>query len=273
MTGRTLKKAMSNLSAPQDKADGCELPEQLRRYYLDTMGIQLWQELSAKAEPVTTLQAVAGEKIAAPVTKGSVHESVVETQSGEITKQPDVSVSNWSELQTRLQQCDQCGLQASRSQVIFGVGDQQANLLIVSEAPNQEEDALGLLLIGEAGDLMTAMLKAIGLQKSAVYISSIIKCHTPDNRKPLAQEIQNCDLYLRRQIELLQPKVIYAAGAMAAQALLNTDESISLLRQRQHDFNGIPLIASFHPAYLLRKPSEKRKAWQDLLQIKSLLSK
>ena len=245
------------MSAPQDKADGCELPEDLRRYYLDTMGIQLWDELYPEAvvmdvQPVDT----------APVVETEVLQS-----------QPDASVSNWHELESLVQQCAKCKLHSTRSQAIFGAGNHKASLLVIGEAPRQEEDAQAQSFVGEAGDLLASMLKAIDLSREDVYITNIVKCYSPEKRDHLSEEIETCHAYLRRQIELIQPKVIYAAGAMASQALLNSQESISALRECQHNFEGIPLVASFHPAYLLHKPSEKRKAWQDLLQVKKLLTK
>ncbi len=259
---------MSSLSAPQDKADGCELPEELRRYYLDTMGIQLWDELYPEAVPMDVPQMAE-----VPVVENTVEEKsepVIEPEA--VQAQPDASTSNWQELKLLVQQCEKCKLHSTRTQTIFGVGDQKASLLVIGEAPRQEEDAKGEVFVGEAGDLLTAMLKAIDLPRENVYITNIVKCYSPEKRDHLSEEIKICHAYLRRQIELIQPKVIYAAGAMASQALLNSEESISLLRERQHHYEGIPLIASFHPAYLLRKPSEKRKAWQDLLQVQKLLA-
>ena len=136
--------------------------------------------------------------------------------------------------------------------------------------PQTGEKKQDLVLAKHSIDVI-AMLKAIDLPREDVYITNIVKCYRPDKRDHLSEEIKTCHAYLRRQIELIQPKVIYAAGAMASQALLHSEESISLLRKRQHHYEGIPLIASFHPAYLLRKPSEKRKAWEDLQQVKKLL--
>ena len=247
-------------------ADGCELPEELRRYYLDTMGIQVWDEMYPEAAPMDVQQEVTA------VVESSVQEEMPEDNSAEIEAQPDLSGSHWQELESLVQQCAKCKLQTTRTQAIFGAGNQNAKLLVIGEAPRQEEDAQGKAFVGEAGDLLTAMLKAIDLPRDDVYITNIVKCYSPEKRDPLTAEIEMCNTYLRRQIELIQPKVIYAAGAMASRALLNSEESISLLRERQHNFEGIPLIASFHPAYLLRKPSEKRKAWQDLLQVKKLLA-
>lgn len=224
------------MSVSHDKADGCELPEELRRYYLDAMGVQVWDELYPQV-------------VAADEPKAS-----------------------WPELESVVQQCKLCDLHSSRSQIVFGAGNQNASLLLVGEAPKQEEEAQVLPFVGEAGDLLTAMLKAIDLQREDVYLTNIVKCRAPEKRHPSADELESCFQYLRQQINLLQPKVIYAVGAMAAQTLLKSDKNISELREQEHEFEGIPLIASFHPAYLLRKPSEKRKAWADLQQVKKLLA-
>ena len=257
------------MSAPQDKADGCELPEELRRYYLDTMGIQIWDELYPEAVSMDVRQ----EVVTAAAVESSIQEKTHQDKQPEIETQPDISSCNWQELESLVQQCAKCKLHSTRSQAIFGAGNHKASLLVIGEAPRQEEDTQGKAFVGEGGDLLTSMLKAIDLSREDVYITNIVKCYSPEKRDHLSEEIETCHAYLRRQIELIQPKVIYAAGAMASQALLNSQESISALREHQHNFEGIPLIASFHPAYLLRKPSEKRKAWQDLLQVKKLLAK
>lgn len=215
------------------------------------MGIQVWQDLDT--QPVT-------EKV------------VEETAAPKVSTGVDVSQCDWPELKAMVAQCQRCELAATRTQAVFGAGNQNADLLVIGEAPGHEEDAQGEPFVGEAGKLLTAMLKAIDLPREDVYITNILKCHPPENRDPLPEEINNCHAYLRRQIALLQPKVIYAVGHVAAQALLNSKETISHLRERQHSYHGIPMIASFHPAYLLRKPSEKRKAWHDLQQLKKLLA-
>lgn len=243
-----------------NKADGCELPEELRQYYLDVMGIQVWQDLDA---PSVTDAAI-------PVSEKS--EQISQQQSTK-AKAVDVAQCDWSELEALIAQCQCCELSATRTQTVFGAGNQNADLLVVGEAPGQEEDAQGEPFVGEAGKLLTSMLKAIDLSREDVYITNILKCHPPENRDPRPEEIKHCHDYLRRQIALLKPRAIYAVGRVAAQALLNSKESISHLREHQHTFENIPLVASFHPAYLLRKPSEKRKAWHDLQQLKSLLVK
>lgn len=244
----------------QDKADGCELPEELRQYYLDAMGIQVWEDLDAQATPSV-----------AAVTEDSVS---VESSPSENKSQPsiiDVSDCDWAQLSATVEQCQLCELCNTRKQTVFGTGNQNADLLVIGEAPGQDEDAQGEPFVGEAGQLLTAMLKAIKLEREQVYITNVLKCHPPNNRDPLVDEIKNCHAYLYRQITLLQPKAIYAVGRIAAQALLNSKESISKLRLHQHSFEGIPLIASYHPAYLLRKPSEKKAAWHDLQQLQKLL--
>lgn len=260
-----------NLATPEQQADGCVLPEELRRYYLDAMGIQVWEALQPEAVPVIAAREI-GE--AARLEKGvevAVESTAADTPTPAI-QPPDLSSCNWPELDVLVQHCQQCGLQATRSQAVFGAGKQTASLLVIGEAPTQEEDAQGEPFVGAAGQLLTAMLQAIGLQREDVYITNIIKCSTPDERDPLPAEIEHCRHYLHRQIELLQPKVIFSMGRVAAQALLNSNEKISALRGSRHSYSGRPLIASYHPVYLLHKPSEKRKAWQDLLQVKRLLA-
>lgn len=260
------------------------MPEELRRYYLDVMGIQAWEDLDAQPTPdehvpdaqaaAAVTETVAAATVAAvkaePVSEPA--QAVAEEPQTTKTETSDVAQSDWAELNTIVEQCQRCDLNRTRRQTVFGVGNQHANLLVIGEAPGQDEDAQGEPFVGEAGQLLTAMLKAINLPREEVYITNVLKCHTPDNRDPLAVEIENCNTYLRRQIALLQPKAIYAVGRVAAQALLNSKESISKLRKHQHSFEGIPLIASYHPAYLLRKPSEKRTAWHDLQQLQRLLA-
>jgi DNA polymerase len=228
----------------ESHSTGCELPEELRRYYLDTMGIQVWDDMAADA--AATIQ-------------------------GNVVVRPSVETGMWEVLQQSVEACTLCELHKSRTQTVFGVGDQQADLLVIGEAPGRDEDEQGEPFVGRAGQLLTAMLLAIGLKRDEVYIANILKCRPPNNRDPEASEIDNCSTYLRQQIEFIQPKAIFAVGRIAAQALLNSTETIGAMRGRQHSYEGVPLVASYHPAYLLRKPSEKRKSWQDLLLLKSLM--
>jgi uracil-DNA glycosylase family 4 len=157
-------------------------------------------------------------------------------------------------------------LHSSRTRSVFGVGNRNADWLLIGEAPGRDEDQQGEPFVGRAGQLLNAMLRAIGLQREQVYIANILKCRPPNNRDPKPEEVVCCEPYLMRQIELIRPRLILALGRIAAQNLLRTETAIGKLRGQVHQFRntGIPLIATYHPAYLLRSPGEKRKAWQDL---------
>jgi uracil-DNA glycosylase, family 4 len=177
----------------------------------------------------------------------------------------DIASLDWTALQQRVQHCTLCSeLAASRTQTVFGVGDRQAQWLVIGEAPGADEDAQGEPFVGRAGQLLNAMLQAIGLQREQVYIANVLKCRPPNNRDPKPDEAAHCEPYLQRQIALLQPQLILVVGRVAAQNLLKTDTPIGKLRGSVHRYNDIPLVVTYHPAYLLRSPGEKRKAWDDL---------
>ncbi len=172
---------------------------------------------------------------------------------------------NWPELKQQVRDCTACRLRAGCTQTVFGVGDENAGWLFVGEGPGADEDALGEPFVGQAGKLLDNMLAAIKLKRGKnVYIANIVKCRPPDNRNPSADEIAQCLPYLQRQIALMQPKLIVALGKVASNALLGKEATIASLRSKLHDYHGIPLLVTYHPAYLLRSPSEKAKAWQDL---------
>lgn len=173
---------------------------------------------------------------------------------------------DWQALQVAVSACTACQLHTSRTQTVFGVGNRQAQWLIIGEAPGADEDRLGEPFVGRAGKLLDAMLLALGLQRSEVFIANILKCRPPNNRDPLPQEASCCWPFLERQIALLKPCIILAIGRIAAQTLLQTELPVGRLRGRVHRLPGtnIPTIVSYHPAYLLRSPREKRKAWDDL---------
>lgn len=177
-----------------------------------------------------------------------------------------VNSLDWNALQMRVQHCTACGLEQTRTQTVFGVGDKQAAWLIVGEAPGADEDAQGEPFVGRAGKLLNNMLLAIGLPRNSVYIANVLKCRPPHNRNPSVAEMAHCTPFLNRQIELIQPRIILALGSIAAQHLLGTTLTIGKLRGKRHTYanSGIPLVATYHPAYLLRRPPEKRKTWQDL---------
>jgi len=178
---------------------------------------------------------------------------------------PASPLYTWDTLADAIAHCTACKLSATRTQGVLGVGDRNADWLIVGEAPGAEEDAQGEPFVGPAGKLLDAMLTSIGLARGDnVYLTNVLKSHPPGNRDPEPNEVAACRPYLLTQIELIQPKLILALGRLAAQSLLDTDEAIGSLRGRVHSFQGVPLVATYHPAYLLRKPTEKARAWEDL---------
>jgi DNA polymerase len=172
---------------------------------------------------------------------------------------------DWAELKTAVAACQACGLRNTCTQTVFGVGDEQADWLLVGEAPGAEEDARGEPFVGQAGRLLDNMLAAIGLARGEnVYICNVLKCRPPGNRNPEPFEVGQCAPHLLRQLELIKPKLILAMGRSAVQALLGTEASIASLRGRLHRYQGVPLIVTYHPAYLLRNLPDKAKAWEDL---------
>jgi DNA polymerase len=173
---------------------------------------------------------------------------------------------DWPELRARVAACTRCSLSATRTQTVFGVGNQRAEWLVVGEAPGAEEDRQGEPFVGRAGQLLNSMLRAVGLAREQVYIANVLKCRPPGNRDPSAGEAAECLPYLEQQIALIKPKIMLAVGRIAAQNLLRTDKTLGSLRQQVHRFgiSQVPLIVTYHPAYLLRTPTDKRKSWEDL---------
>ena len=174
--------------------------------------------------------------------------------------------TGWIPLKQAVPACTACKLHSSRTQTVFGVGDENADWLLIGEAPGADEDRLGEPFVGQAGKLLDNMLAAIGLKRGEnVYIANVLKCRPPGNRNPEPDEVAKCTPFLLQQISLIQPKLIVAMGRFAAQTLLNTDASIASLRGRVHAYAGVPLIVTYHPAYLLRTLPDKAKAWADLV--------
>jgi len=171
---------------------------------------------------------------------------------------------DWETLADEVRNCRLCGLCETRTQTVFGVGNRSARLMAIGEAPGAEEDRQGEPFVGRAGILLNAMLQAAGFARGDVYIANIAKCRPPNNRDPSDEEAGRCLPYLRRQIELVDPEVILCVGRIAAQRLLGTDTPIGKLRGRVHELDGRPVVVTYHPAYLLRSPGEKRKSWNDL---------
>lgn len=196
----------------------------------------------------------------------------------------DVSVEKAERLhlldESQVKTCTKCSLSKTRTQTVFGQGNPNARLVFVGEAPGYEEDRQGLAFVGRAGQLLTRMITAMGLNREDVFICNVLKCRPPQNRDPSAEEILACSPYLFEQLEAIAPEVLVALGAPAAKTLLNTADSIGKLRGRFHELSlsgihgvgpSIPVMPTYHPAYLLRNPAEKRKAWDDLQMVMHLL--
>lgn len=216
--------------------------DSLYEQYLETMGIQIWRSKNCKPTSMKDEKTSGTEKV-------------------------------WAELEQQVSSCTLCDLHKTRKNVVFGVGNKDADVLIVGEAPGATEDAQGKPFVGRAGLLLDAMLATIGLHRDDVFIANILKCRPPNNRDPLPREVKLCTPYLQQQIALIKPKIIMAVGRIAAHFLLNTNQSLGKLRGRVYSYGEqkIPLLVTYHPAYLLRSPREKAKAYQDLLRIQEIL--
>lgn len=222
------------------------MPSPLQQQYLELMGISVWQQRQAAVQSPATGRAVA-----------------TAVQRPALSSTDSVA---WQKLREQVAACTRCDLHCERTQTVFGTGARNADWMIIGEAPGADEDRQGEPFVGRAGKLLNAMLEAIGLQREQVYIANLLKCRPPKNRDPRPEEVAHCENYLQRQIELLQPKIILAVGRIAAQNLLQVATPIGRLRGQPYQYPGsdIPLVVSYHPAYLLRSPQEKPKAWQDL---------
>ncbi|HTG97541.1 MAG TPA: uracil-DNA glycosylase [Burkholderiales bacterium] len=186
---------------------------------------------------------------------------------------PEVAPAGWIPLKAAVSGCVKCGLHKTRTQTVFGVGDENADWMLIGEAPGAEEDRLGDPFVGQAGKLLDNMLAAVGLsRRTNVYIANVLKCRPPGNRNPAPEEVAQCSPHLLQQIELIKPKLILAMGRFAAQTLLETSASIASLRGRLHRYAGVPLIVTYHPAYLLRTLEDKAKTWEDLVFAKKTMA-
>ena len=184
-----------------------------------------------------------------------------------------IAAMDWADLKAAVTGCTLCGLRAGCTQTVFGVGDERARWFVVGEAPGADEDRQGEPFVGRAGQLLNSMLQAMGLKREQVYIANILKCRPPGNRDPKPEEAELCRPYLERQLALVSPKIILAVGRIAAQTLLRTDATIGRLRGTVHKLGDTPVVVTYHPAYLLRSPGEKRKAWTDLKLAMSVAGK
>ena len=181
---------------------------------------------------------------------------------------PSVSTRTLEEVREELGDCRRCKLHRTRTNIVFGTGNPRARLVFVGEGPGRDEDLQGKPFVGLAGQLLTKIIQAIQLTREEVYITNIIKCRPPGNRNPEPDEIQSCEPFLAKQLEVIRPGLICALGTFAAQTLLKTEERISLLRGKFHSYRGIPLMPTYHPAYLLRNPQFKRDVWEDMKKVK-----
>mgnify|MGYP001167887328 FL=1 len=191
----------------------------------------------------------------------------VETVSSDIQPLGKVSLSDWTSLQQQVGNCMRCSLHTTRKTTVFGEGDPKADWLLVGEAPGAEEDRQGLPFVGRAGQLLNRMLFSVHLARDEVFVANVLKCRPPDNRDPFGEEVGTCESFLHQQVKFIQPKIILAMGRFAAQALLRADQTIGQLRGRVHRYPAcdIPLVVTYHPAYLLRSPQAKAKTWEDLV--------
>ncbi len=242
--------------------------DELKRQYLEAMGIQAWVTRDVSETPAHETPDTAANPVqaAAPVQQT---EAQVTPAAGEGDRPLD-----WDALQQAVAHCEHCAeLVANRSRTVFGVGNRNVACMVIGEAPGADEDRQGEPFVGRAGQLLNNMLLAIGLKREQVYIANILKCRPPNNRDPRPEEAAACREFLERQIELIQPKLILVVGRIAAQNLLNSDQPLGRLRGRPHTLaqSNTPVVVTYHPAYLLRSPGEKRKAWQDLKQVRAML--
>ncbi len=192
-------------------------------------------------------------------------------QAREVADAPEVGDGgDFDALKAEVLACTRCRLAEGRKTVVFGEGDREADLLVVGEAPGFEEDRSGRPFVGPAGKLLDKMLAAIGFTRGEVFICNVLKCRPPKNRDPVADEVAACKPYLRRQVEIIRPKAVCAFGRFAAQTLLGTEQSLGRLRGSQHEFMGIPVVVTYHPAALLRNTEWKRPAWEDLQMLRRI---
>lgn len=216
-----------------------------------------WQPAPAKPAVRETAPKMAALKVSAP--ESAAPQAGLPAELGAIAKEVAV--------------CAACPLHKTRTQTVFGTGNPRAKLVFVGEAPGADEDAQGKPFVGRAGQLLTKMIEAMGYGRDEVFIANVLKCRPPGNRDPLPEEVASCEGFLKRQIAAIQPAVICALGTHAARTLLKSDATIGALRGRFHRYEGVPLLATYHPAYLLRSPQNKKEAWNDLQKVRDELKR
>jgi DNA polymerase len=188
----------------------------------------------------------------------------------EYPAEPWAETASLVEMNSAICDCQKCSLGATRTKFVFGVGNLNADIVLIGEAPGADEDAQGEPFVGRAGQLLNKILAAIHFKREEVYICNILKCRPPNNREPLLEEVEKCEPYLWKQLELIKPKIILCLGRISAQVLLKTTDSLTKLRENVHDYRGIPLLVTYHPAALLRNPNWKRPAWEDVQKLRKM---
>ncbi|MGE0098813.1 MAG: uracil-DNA glycosylase family protein [Hydrogenophaga sp.] len=261
------------MSEPSDTSFVPQLDAR-QRAMLAEMGVRVWAPkprsaaVAAAPEP-SVAAASAVTRSAAPAARPSAPPATETPLALRPARDAGVQSMDWATLRETVAGCEACGLCKSRKNTVFGVGHEQADWMIVGEAPGENEDLRGEPFVGAAGQLLDNMLHAVGRSRTGqgaqgAYIANVLKCRPPANRNPHPEEVMQCEPYLARQVALIQPRVIVAMGRFAVQSLLKTTEPIGRLRGRVHRYEGVPVIVSYHPAYLLRTPADKGKAWADL---------
>jgi uracil-DNA glycosylase len=244
--------------------------DERQRAMLAEIGVRVFEPIG-RAPPVPVPAVPAARAEPSAIRQSAPVPVAVSARAAQVDAGP-VELMEWDALADAVAGCRACGLCEGRRNTVFGVGDRQADWLVVGEAPGENEDLQGEPFVGQAGKLLDNMLKALGLDRQRkVYIANVLKCRPPGNRNPQPQEVAQCEPFLRRQVQLLQPKIILAMGRFAVQSLLGTDEPIGKLRGRRHEYLGVPVVVTYHPAYLLRNLPDKAKAWADLCLAQELM--
>jgi uracil-DNA glycosylase family 4 len=243
-----------------------------QRAMLAEMGVPVFEPL---ARAPVEAPAAAPSAVLAPAPRAQLQPAPAQRPAPSAALEPraaGIELMEWDTLAQAVAECRACNLCQGRRNTVFGVGDRQADWLVVGEAPGENEDLQGEPFVGQAGKLLDNMLKALGLDRQhKVYIANVLKCRPPGNRNPEPQEVAQCEPFLRRQVQLLQPRVILAMGRFAVQSLLGSTEPIGKLRGRRHEYMGVPVVVTYHPAYLLRNLPDKAKAWADLCLAQELM--
>ncbi|MFP3889264.1 uracil-DNA glycosylase [uncultured Ralstonia sp.] len=245
-----------------------------RARMLEALGVSTeWVLRGAEPVEAEAIEAALAEPVAAEVAVAAPEPVVAHIEApladapsdGTLSRAQRIAAFDWAELEGAVSNCTSCKLCERRTHTVFGVGDRQAEWMLIGEAPGEQEDKQGEPFVGQAGKLLDSMLRSIGLSREkGVFIANVLKCRPPGNRDPEPDEVAMCDPYLKRQIALVKPRVIVVLGRIAAQTLLQTQTPVSKLRGKVHEVEGVPVVVTYHPAYLLRTLTDKARAWEDL---------